>query len=115
MEYRVYENNGGGVSMIVNDAQGIDHLFVGLEMALNYNGGDGSVREMIAELRHNPAAWKFWDGWDDDAIPEADAISEIIDRDTLIAWGDGELDMRLRYNRIGINGRALLGLTEDED
>ncbi len=117
--YKVYEDNGGGVSMVIRDAKGGAHLFTNLELALNGRYGEGSVRDMIAALRADEHAWRDWDGYDplpgdwteDEMIDDLEG-SDYVD---LIAWSDGDQDMRADYRKIGMAGRALLGLTDEDE
>jgi len=104
--YRVHEDNGGGVHMIVTDSDGIRHLFASLEQGAEI----GLLRDMIGQLRDDPDAWTLWDGWEDDEISEADAIAEIEEQDDLIAWSGEDGEDHFDLGAIGASGRYLLGI-----
>lgn len=119
--YLVYEDNGGGVHMIIRDTENNAHLFPSLEMTLNCEYGKGFLRELIAALHADPDCWEHWDGYEDKALPddppEAEIIGEIENMDgyDLIAWNDPhDGDDRVDMECIGANGKALLGITDEE-
>ena len=106
ISYNIYEDNGGGVHMIVN-TDGERHVFVGLEN----DAEPGIVMDMINQLKENPNAWKMWDGWDGE-LSEASLADEIAENDYLIAWGEsGSVEM-IDCDRMGFAGRHALGLSE---
>lgn len=118
-KYWVYEDNGGGVHMIIRGTANSAHLFPSLEMTLNCKYGKGYLRELIDALHSDPDCWEHWDGYD--PLPgdpsEAEIIGEIEDTDgyDLIAWSDPyDGDDRVDMDCIGVNGKALLGITDED-
>lgn len=118
--YWVYEDNGGGVHMIIRDTASNAHLFPSLEMALNCEYGKGYLRELIDALHADHDCWEHWDGYD--PLPneptEAEIICEIEDTDgyDLIAWNDTDDGHdRVDMECIGANGKALLGITDEDE
>ena len=110
ISYAVYEDNGGGVHMIITDTDGSKHLFAGLQL---YSGGRGLLQGMIDELRDDPSVWTLWDGWDADEGSEDNAIDHIIEHDALIAWSDGGED-HIDRDAMEEAGHFLLGVDYDD-
>ena len=109
ISYSVYEDNGGGVHMIVN-SNGERHVFTGLE----YVPEPGIVIEMVEQLHENHDAWKMWDGWEGEE-PEEDVIAYIEENDDEIAWGEDGSLKTVDYYRAGYAGRTALNLKEDPE
>lgn len=107
--YHIYEDNGGGVHMIVT-ADGSRHVFTHLE----YDPEPGIVIDMIRQLKDDPSAWETWDGWEGE-VPEEDLADEIEENDALIAWGEGGTIETEDFDDIGFAGRHALALSEPEE
>lgn len=108
--------------MIIRDTANNAHLFPSLEMTLNCEYGNGYLRELIDALHADPDCWEHWDWYEDKALQgdptESEIIEEIEHTDgyDLIAWidpydGDDRVDMEC----IGANGKALLGITDEDE
>ena len=115
MKYEVYENNGGGVFLVIFD--GDSHpmkIFENWE----YVTEKGILLSAIAELKGDPMAWKSWDG---DLMENLESIGcmETIEQayenlGDLVAWSgeNGEME-NIPVNRIGFAARKCLDLQEE--
>lgn len=99
-----YENNGGGLTLVVRNANGV-HAYTGLE----YPQNPGILWDMLTQLIRDPM---FNDDWDEDESLSADDVQSIMDGDDLIAELDRNGDLHLYIDRMGAAGRVALNLPE---
>lgn len=105
IEYKVFEDNGGGVHFAVLQDGECVCLCCGLEQE-----GEWIASWMIAQLSADENAWTDWecpDWWDRD---DSAAYDEISDRDALVAWGNAHEHSTIDQSKMGYAARKALGL-----
>ena len=110
MNFEVYENNGGVLTLFVIKNGTVVAAFRDRECA------DSSLRNALAELFFDPAAWKRWGGdfgGDKDGTEREITIQELHDEcaeeDDLICWGTGN-HWHIGCRAIGSAGISAMGL-----
>lgn len=115
IKYEVFENNGGGVFLVILDGNSQPlKIFENWE----YVTEKGSLLSAIAELKADPMAWKSWDGdlmENLELIGSTETIEQIYENlGDLVAWSNenGKLET-ISENRIGFAARKCLDMQSE--
>ena len=102
-----YEDNGGGLHLCILTSDGnCTAIYTGWQ----HQQAPGAILDAAEQLRADPDAWQYWDG----EIPEIDSdalYAEIAAADDLVAWMDGDMDLRhIPAERMGFSARKALNI-----
>lgn len=105
MSFEIYENNGGGVFLVILE----NSLPVRIFWNWEYTPGS-SLISAVAELEADHTAWKSWDGDMVDDLENITIAEAYENLGILVAWRSDDGKLETFPDRMGYAARKCLGI-----